>query len=376
MKRVLLLTALVCLSLTLPPSLGGAVAAHASGPAVHHVYGTSPAWLPRASQRLAPMIAAHQTSTSGSIQSGSQLRLPASAFPSTSYLYEEHEESTTRADNSLFGSLHVGTYAALGMQGGWFQYYTTRLPDGLFDVAYLGSYYASSSDAARAFDDVRNNPKFARGTMCNYGEQCYQDYIGVTFSDGEYRGLLQVVQSSNGLAEVISVAPAADLDTLQGQMIANVNRVSGAFVQAAAPAVPTATSTPTQVPPTAIPANTATPLPTATSTPTSTATATPTNTPIPLFASVRLAHASVAVGKKQTISVTSLAGAHLSVVVTFPDGVKKRASGVGDTTGNYSWSFKQPAGHTTASKHTVHVLVTATHGSDAPVQAKGSYTIR
>jgi hypothetical protein len=301
------------------------------------------------------------------VQSAAQLKIPVSAFPPGSYSYEEHETSASQTDNSI---------------GGWFQYYTTRIPDGLFDVVYSGSYYSSSSDATQALNTVRNNPTFAHGTSCSYGEQCFQDYIGLSFPDGEYRGLMRVVQSSNAMAAVISVVPAADLTSLQGQILANVDRVSAAFVQVAAPIAPTATATPTQAPPTATSTSTSTPQPTATHTPVPTATmtpaptSTPTSTPVPLFVTVHLAHASVGIGKKQTITVTTIAHAGVAVVVTFPDGAKKRGSGTAGGDGRYSWSFKQPAGHTTPSKRTAGVAVTATHGSDAPVKARASYTIR
>lgn len=62
--------------------------------------------------------------------------------------------------------------------------------------------------------------------------------------------------------------------------------------------------------------------------------------------------------------------------MTFPDGTKKRGSSAAGDDGHYARSFRQPGGHTTGSKRTAKVLVTVTHGSDTPVQARGSYTIR
>ena len=90
---------------------------------------------------------------------------------------------------------------------------------------------------------------------------------------------------------------------------------------------------------------------------------------------VHLGHKSVASGKKQTVSATTLANATVTVVVTFPDGAKIHRTGAADAAGLYAWSFKQPAGHTRAAKRTVGVLVTATHGSDVSVKASASYTI-
>ena len=225
--------------------------------------GPEPAEAPgrRTVRRLMPLRASRQTAVSGSILLPLQLELPASAFPPGSYLYEEHEDTASQADNSKFGSLHVSTYADLGMQGGWFQYYTSQIPDGLFDVAYLGSYYASGSDASRAFNDVRTNPVFANGTTCSYGDQCYQDYIAASFSDGEYRGVLRVFQSSNALLEVISLVPAADLSSRQNEILTNVNRVSAAFVQVVASSAPTAVPTATRAPSTATPTSTQPPDP-------------------------------------------------------------------------------------------------------------------
>lgn len=384
MKRLIILATIFGLSLTVPQAIGALPSVHAAGAARGHGYKTA-VGLPEVhglttARRLVPLAVARQTVGSGSVQSAVQLQLPASAFPPGSYLYEAHEETASQADDSRFSSLHQSTYTALGMQGGWFQYYTTQISDGLFDVPYLGSYYPSSNDAGTAFNDVRNNPIFANGAACTYGDQCYQDYIGTVFPDGEYRGVLQVIQSSNALMEVMSFVPAADLPSRQNEILANVDRVSAAFVQATALSAPTPTPTATRVPSTNTPTSTATTQPTATYTPTSTATATatatPTSTPIPLFATVQLGHKSVTSGKKQTVSVSTLASAAVTVVVTFPDGVKMRHTGAADAAGLYTWSFKQPAGHSKGTNRTARVLVTVTHGSDAPVKAGASYTIR
>jgi hypothetical protein len=190
---------------------------------------------------------------------------------------------------------------------------------------------------------------------------------------------LRVIRSSNAVAEVLSFVPAADLSSKLSQMTANVDRVSAAFIQIAA--APAPTPTPTRAPSTPTAVSTSTPLPSATSTPVPTATSTPaptstpTSTPIPLFLTIHLAHASVGSGKKQTVSVTTVAQASVAVVVTFPDGTRKRGAGVARDDGSYAWTFKQPAGHTTTSKRTARVVVTANHGADTPVTARGSYTI-
>lgn len=383
MKRLLLLATILCLSLLVPQTLGSLPSVRAAGAVHGHGYETTAGRLHGQAlgsvRRLVPLAVSHQTAGSGSVSLALQLELPASAFPPGSYLYEEHEETASQADDSRFSSLHVSTYANLGMQGGWFQYYTSQIPDGLFDVAYLGSFYTSSSDASRAFNDVRTNPVFANGTACSYGDQCYQDYIGTIFSDGEYRGVLQVIQSSNALMEVMSLVPAADLSSRQSEILANIDRASAAFIQVVTPPAATAAPTATHVPSTSTPTSTTTPQPSVTNTPIPTATATPTatstSTPIPLFVTVHLAHKSLGSGKKQTVSVTTLSNASVTVVVTFPDGAKMHHTGTADAAGHYMWSFTQPSGHTRASKHTATIVVTVTDGSSAPVTAGGRYTI-
>lgn len=382
MKRFSLLAVVLSCSSIVQGQMGAMSAVHASGVERGHGYDRAVPTIQMqgqsAARRIAPLAATRQASVSGSVQSPAQLRLPASAFPPGSYLYEEHGESSSQADDSRFSDLHPTPYSALAMQGGWFQYYTTELPDGLFDVAYLGSYYPSSSDANRAFADVRNNPNFANGSTCSFGDRCYEDWVGTTFSDGEYQGLVRVVQSSNALMEVLSVVPAADLASRQNDILADVNRVSAAFIQAAASPVPNVTPTATAMPSTTIPTSTATPplsVP-STSTPAPLPSATPTNTPVPLFVTMHLAHKIVNSGKKQTVSVTTRANASVTVVVTFPDEKKVRGFGTASADGHYSWAFKQPTGHTTATKRIATVLVTATLGSNAPVTARGSYLIR
>jgi hypothetical protein len=205
------------------------------------------------------------------VQSSEQLRLPESAFPNGSVVKQDFAQTALVADGSVFSGLHVSSYTSLGMLGGWLQYYTTPIPDGLFDVAYFGSYYPSASAAGQAFTDVASNPQLSHGTYCSTGDQCFEDAIGVEFPDGEYRGLVLVVQRSNALAEIISVVPAADFDSMQGEIQGNVDRVAGAFLTTVQPAVPTPspspTATSTPAPPTATPTNTPTNTPTSTPTP-------------------------------------------------------------------------------------------------------------
>jgi hypothetical protein len=229
-----------------------------------------------AAQRLtrrssAALASEARQSAPGSVQSGQQLRLPDTAFPSDSSVRQDNPETALDADGSFFSELHVSSYSSFGMLGGWLQYYTTPISDGLFDVAYLGSYYPSAAAASQAFTDVATNPKFSHGTRCSTGDRCFEDTIGATFPDGQYQGLLLVVQRSNALAEISSVVPVADFSSLQSEIQGNVDRVSGAFLTATQPPTPTPIPSPsatnTPVPPTATPTSTPTPAPTSTPTP-------------------------------------------------------------------------------------------------------------
>jgi hypothetical protein len=89
---------------------------------------------------------------------------------------------------------------------------------------------------------------------------------------------------------------------------------------------------------------------------------------------VAVGHKTTKVGSKQSIKVTTLPGASVSITVTFPDGVKKRQSAHASAAGNYTWSFKQPSGHTTRTKHAVKVAVKVSNGTHS-VSSTKSYTV-
>jgi hypothetical protein len=337
-------------------------------------------------------ITAAQT-RSGFIQNSNQLALPASAFP-TGYQGDAGEVwLAPKADGSSFSQMHVKSYTAMGMQGAWYEYFakvilvfsSSGAVAGPAEAVYLGTYYQDALSAANAYSDVLSNPALSNPMPCSYGTRCVTYAVNLTFSNGvTYDGLARIVQQGNAVAEIRVDTP----DVLSGQIstgtfTANLDGVSQAFVQTVGgapvtaptdtPTVPAATSTSTPIPQTATPTSTRIP---PTATPTSTPTATPTSTPIPLSLAVKLGHKVVAAGAKQSISVTTLPGANVSVVVTFPDGAKKRHSGTADENGAYTWSFKQPAGHDTASKHTAKVVVTVSHGTDTPLKTTKSYTIK
>ncbi len=147
--------------------------------------------------------------------------------------------------------------------------------------------------------------------------------------------------------------------------------VSAPTATATLPAPPTAVPTSTPVPTlgtTAVPA-TPTPVPTATPAPTAT------SAPLAVFVKLALGHKSVKAGTKQSVKVTTLPGAAVSITVTYPDGKKKRQSAHAPAGGTYTWNFKQPAGHTTRTKHTAKVAVTVSRGTDS-ARATKSYTIK
>ena len=146
-------------------------------------------------------------------------------------------------------------------------------------------------------------------------------------------------------------------------------------------AAPGATSTATlPAPPTAVPTSVPTLPPGPTSAPTSVpATSTPvptaTSTPAPLFVKLAIGHKTTKAGAKQSIKVTTVPGAAVSITLTYPDGKKSRKSAHATAGGTYTWNFKQPSGHTTRTKHTAKVAVTVTSASGS-AKASKSYTIQ
>lgn len=148
------------------------------------------------------------------------------------------------------------------------------------------------------------------------------------------------------------------------------NMTGTVIVTGSAPA-PTATATPP--PPTAGSTAVATPDPTSVP-PTSTPLPTPTNTPLQLFVKVVVGHKSAKVGTKQSIKVTTLPGAAVSITLTLPDGSKKHHSARASAAGRYTWKFKQPSGHTTRTKHTVKVAVKVSNGTGS-VNSTKRYTV-
>ena len=112
--------------------------------------------------------------------------------------------------------------------------------------------------------------------------------------------------------------------------------------------------------------------------PTATATATlpPTSTAtsIPLTLSVKLAHGTVAPRSQQTVSVTTLPGAGVTIVVHFPNGDTKRHAGVASDAGKLRWTYKQAGSRITHASRTAKVSVVASDESGSKSATK-RYTI-
>ena len=216
---------------------------------------------------------------SGAIQESSQLRLPASAFPSDYSEGANHAWTVSHAEGSSFSKMHVQSYTALGMQGAWYQYYDKPLvmtSGGVtyvssVEVVYLGTYYPDTASAANAYSDVLSNSKLPAPTTCSYGTRCVTYSLDLDWQGVTYSALARIVQLGNAVAEIRSDV-WKNFSGLVGidQFTSNVDGVSQAFVRAVNSLVPTSTP----IPPTATPTSTPTP------TPTLTPTATPTTIPL------------------------------------------------------------------------------------------------
>lgn len=108
---------------------------------------------------------------------------------------------------------------------------------------------------------------------------------------------------------------------------------------------------------------------------TPTPTATPSPTPIPLSLRVKVAHKTVKAGQKQSIKITSLADARVSLKITFPGGswTYKKSATLG-ASGAKTYSFKQPGLKAHATNHTATVKVTASLNGEQKHSTK-KYTV-
>jgi hypothetical protein len=212
-----------------------------------------------------------QVGSSGMVKSSEQMELPRSAFPGSFRLVQSYSITAADADGKALSQLHSTSYTDLGMQGGWWQYYTYDLPDGLFDIVYQGSYYNDAGSVSGAFDDVAITlALLPDSSVCSVGDRCFEAPVPISFPDGQYMGVVRAVQMSNGLAEFSVAVPAADYSADQSTMNAYLDTATNAFLGVASPAIPTVTPTSTTIPATATATPTSTPIPA-----TATATATP-----------------------------------------------------------------------------------------------------
>jgi hypothetical protein len=109
-----------------------------------------------------------------------------------------------------------------------------------------------------------------------------------------------------------------------------------------------------------------------------TPTAAPTLTPAPAacFIVVRLAHRTLKAGSSQTATVTTLPAAAVRITAHFPNRKHQSKSGLAGNDGNFSWTYTQPRGVTSAKETAATVTATATCSGQLPVRASKSYHIR
>jgi hypothetical protein len=85
---------------------------------------------------------------------------------------------------------------------------------------------------------------------------------------------------------------------------------------------------------------------------------------------VRLAHGTVAIRTRQTVSVTTTPKASVTIAIRFPNGNVKRHTGTASSTGKLSWSFTQLGSRITHTNRTVRVTVTARNGGSSRSSTK------
>ncbi|HEY8686650.1 MAG TPA: hypothetical protein VIO57_13680 [Chloroflexota bacterium] len=321
--------------------------------------------------------------TGGTITDSAQLALPASAFLSDYKQSASEGWPASKADSSTFAGMHQKPYSALGLQGAWYQYAAKFITVDLgstilvspLEVGYLGTYYMDTAAASNAYADIGVNSTLSNPAACSFGTRCTTYKVALVYNGVTYIGMVRVIQQGNALAEIRTDTAQFTADNVQAiTYVTNLDLASQAFVSlvggSQATDTPLSTPTSTPAPPTLTPTSVP---PTSTPTPTATATSTPTQTPIPLFVHVSLKHKTVKIGTKQTVAVTTLAGAHVSVTVAFPDGSKKHHSGTADAAGTHTWTYSQPAPHKAVSKRTVKVAVTVTDGNSMSMTSTATY---
>jgi hypothetical protein len=335
---------------------------------------------------------AHATQRNASLTNPQVLALPVSAWPPDTVMEEGRVIDAAAADSGLLLLTAIvarsQSYVSAGMTTGYFQRYARRDSSAGDVLAYwMATLYGTSGQADAMVElgkqAIGRHATPALDQMCPV-ELPANCTVFVTTSIGTTVRVGYVVWSTdNVLAEVALVAYAgtsafpldvftSDLNTL----VEGANTATNSALHPLPPAtdtpVPTMTSTPVRPSPVATSTRNSTPTATVIPPPSPTVTA----TMVPLFVTVRVRNHSVVAGSYQTISVTTLARATLTIVVTFPDGSTKRHHGAAGLLGNVVWSFRQPPGHSTTSSHKARVVVTARQGSRGSVVARTQYSIR
>jgi hypothetical protein len=335
---------------------------------------------------------AHATRGNASLTNPQVLALPASAWPPNTVMEDSRAIDAAAADSGLLLLSAIvarsQTYASAGMTTGYFQRYAHRDSSAGDVLAYwMATLYGTSSQADTMVElgkqAIDRHATPAVDQVCPAGLPGNCAMFVTTSIGSTVRVGYAVWSADNVMAEVALVAyagtPAFPLDVFTtdlNTLAEGANTATDAALYPIAPTtdIPVPTMTPVPVRSTAVVTSTRTSTPTATivtpPSPTVSATA------VPLFVTVRVRSHSVVAGAYQAIRVTTLARATLTIVVTFPDGSAKRHHGAAGLLGHAVWSFRQPPRHTTASRRTARVVVTARGGAGSSAVARAQYSIR
>jgi hypothetical protein len=98
--------------------------------------------------------------------------------------------------------------------------------------------------------------------------------------------------------------------------------------------------------------------------------------PALLFLKLRLAHSTVKAGQRQTVKVSTVPlHAAVEADVRFPRGKQLTITGASDSSGAFTWSFRQPANAATPKSCIVTVSVAVKSGAQIPVTKVKKYAI-
>lgn len=311
------------------------------------------------------------------------LQLPASALPPGAQVVhsavstnDDAQGTTTPADgdSSVFGLAHGGpaSYASEGRITGYRMDIHYQVNGVDVRTGYLASNYPSAAQAQTAYSDVTGPLALIHiiggkplPDACQAGEKCDAEYF-LSPLDTTREAISTVAIRGSIVIETASDAPATQFNAIETAWEHQIYSILAAADALAQSAQSGSESTP--------PADTPTTAPTVTPSPTSIPpTSTPTQTA--LFVRVKLGHTTVKSGIRQTITVTTLPGAHVTIKVRFPRGKGTSHSGVASKSGKLSWHFTQRGGATKGSNHTASVHVTVSLGGETHKTTK-KYKIR